>query len=1286
MDDALRMQVRKARGNFAAMLSTYSLGAFNDNFFKVAVTILAVKAGWDAFRGYATVLFALPFILLAAPSGWLADRFPKRSIVIGAKLLELGAMVCGAVGIVLAYWPLILVMIFLMAAQSAIFSPSLNGSIPELYPDRYVLTANGYVKMFVTCAILAGTALAGVILGLGKGWELLGVPAGRMLIAVSVLTVAIGGVLGSLGVPKRPAANPRAKFPWKSLVDTFDELRRLRRDRLLWTVLLCSVFIWFIGQLQVLVILLWENRQFYLGETRIGLLLGAELLGIGVGGLAAGRLFRGRRWHRPLPIAMLCLSAAMFVVFALPILPAGWRITVLYVTVFLAGIAGGMVLVPCESFIQVRPPAERKGAVIAAANCAAFIGILLAGLVANALNWWFSPTESFGVMAVATAVFAAWVFFALSKGNVLLRTFVKFCLWLRYKIRVRGMDEICRRGRKGILFLPNHPALIDPIIVLAHLNGPFAPRALGDKDQIDRFFIRYLARRAGVVPIPDIAKYGPGARGEVQDVLAGCIEGLRRGENMVLYPSGHVYHSRLEDLRGNSAVERILRDLPEVRVVLVRTTGLWGSAFSMASGRVPNVAKVLRRGLLSLLAGGVFFAPRRRVDIELQEPADLPRSAGRKEINQYLQDFYNRLAPPNTYVPYSPWERGGVRQLPEPEIVRKSADLRAVSETTRKLVTRHLREFAAVDDIRDDQDLAGDLGMDSLARTELLVWIESEFGCAQSDVDSIRTVADVLLAASGEAVSARPVEIVPPPARWFRTPSARRAIVPNADTITGAFLAQARRTPSRAIIADQVSGVKTYRDLIVAVQLLRRHIVSLPGERVGILLPASVAATTIYLAALFTGKTPVMINWTPGRRNLEHSLESAQVESIMTSRRLTERLVSQGTDLSFLASRMVALEDLAAKLSTTDKLRAVATSRLGWASLRKAPVSTTAAILFTSGSEALPKGVPLSHANILANLRAIAETVELRTSDCMMSILPPFHSFGLTVNVVAPLVLGIRSVYHPNPMESWAIGRLVEAYGATLLVGTPTFLGGIVRASERRRLESLRLAVTGAEACPRRVHDAIAEKCERMTVLEGYGATECSPIISVNDEHRPRPGTIGRVLPSLEYALVDVETNRRVAKGERGMLLVRGPSVFDGYLGGGETSPFVEFESKKWYRTGDLVSEDADGVLTFRGRLKRFVKVGGEMISLPAIEAALDPEYPPGEDGTPVIAVTAIEKGERPEIVLAATFDLDRAEVNRLVREAGFSPLHNVARVVRLDEIPTLGTGKTDYRRLAELI
>ena len=869
--------------------------------------------------------------------------------------------------------------------------------------------------------------------------------------------------------------------------------------------------------------------------------------------------------------------------------------------------------------------------------------------------------------------------------DFLLCMIVKLLLALRYRIRVRGLDKIARRGTGGILFLPNHPALIDPIILMAYLHERFAPRALADKDQVNRPFIRWLSRRVGVVPVPDIKLYGPSVRGEVEAAVNTSIESLKRGGNLLFYPSGHIYRTRHEDLRGNSGAEEILRKVPDVRVVLVRTRGLWGSSFSLAGGEYPRLAHVLRIQLWNLLRNLLLLMTRRAVTIELHEPADLPRQADRHTLNAFLERYYNEDAPPNTYVAYRWGQRPRSRELPDPQWGRSDGALSDVPAATRNLVTAHLSSVTGVATIRDEQRLAQDLDLDSLARAELLLWITREFGHVQQDGDAVQTVGDVMLAACGQAIVTRPTPLKPPPADWFRDGGIERISVPPGATIPEVFLAAARGDPGRIVVADQLSGAKSYRNLITTVLALKPVIERLEGQYIGIMLPASVGAGVVYLATLLAGKVPVMLNWTTGARSMAHTLGLIDLRYVLTAGALLGRLKSQGIDLGPIKDRLLLIEDLRKRISTPAKLWALIRSYVSWSPLSRARVPKTAVVLVTSGSESLPKAVPLTHANLLANVRDVIGAIHIRSDDRMLGFLPPFHSFGLTVTLITPLLTGLRTVYHPNPTEALTLTRLIGLYRATILLGTPTFLSGILRAATSPRvLASLRLAVTGAEKCPQPTYQALAERCPQAAVLEGYGITECSPVVAVNRPEEPCAGTIGKVMPSLEYALVDVDFGELVPRGQQGLLLVRGPSVFGGYLGGDAASPFVEHDGKQWYRTGDLVSEDADGVLTFRGRLKRFVKLGGEMISLPAVEAALTPHYAAENDEGSVIAVVATADDTRPELVLFTTRPTQRQAVNKQLRAAGLSPLHNIRRVVQVNEIPLLGNGKTDYRALQE--
>lgn len=864
---------------------------------------------------------------------------------------------------------------------------------------------------------------------------------------------------------------------------------------------------------------------------------------------------------------------------------------------------------------------------------------------------------------------------------------VRGLLRLRYRIRVSGIEEVALKGTRGILFLPNHPALMDPPIVLSELHRRFRVRPLADRDQVGRPGVRWLAAAIGAITIPDPTVYGDAARDEVLLGVRACAEALRRGDNVLLYPSGHIARRKTEDLAAASAVETILKEAPDCRVVLIRTRGLWGSSFSRASGKAPDLGRAFAKAVKAVLASFVFLVPKRQVSVELVEPGNLPREAGRAELNRALEGFYNDKPVPASYVPYTLWEKGGRHDLPEPEGSSISGSVEDVPVATRELVLDHLKTLSGRSSVGVEDHLARDLNMDSLSLVDLTLWIESEFGFQVGDGAGIETVKDVMLAARGSLLAA-PVQLKPVGRGWLQTPKkAGRRVVPRGDTVGEVLLAQMAREPGRVVLADQMAGIKTYRHLLTTVWALKPQLEALPGEYVGIMMPASVTTTMLYVATLFSGKIPVMINWTVGLRNMTHSLDLLGVQRVVTSERVVRRIESGMGDMGDLKTRFVNLEDVGKRIKPGEKAKAWLSARVGWRSrLGRVRMPETAVVLFTSGSESLPKAVPLTHRNLLSNIRDLGGRFEFRDDDKLIGILPPFHSFGLTGTLLLPLCAGVPVVYHSNPTEGGMVARLIEAYRVSFLVGTPTFLAGILRAVTGRELDTLRAVITGAEKCPEATYAMVERQWPHVKVIEGYGITECSPVVSVNDEQAPRKGTIGRVLPSVEYAIVDVESGRRVVAGRAGMLLVRGPGIFGGYLKYDGPSPFMEFEGKSWYRTGDLVVEGSDGVLTFSGRLKRFVKMGGEMISLPAIEEVLVRTYSKATDDEPVLAVEAMPAELNPELVLFTIREVDREEVNGCLRAAGLSALHNIRIVRKVEHIPVLGTGKTDYRALKELL
>jgi len=863
----------------------------------------------------------------------------------------------------------------------------------------------------------------------------------------------------------------------------------------------------------------------------------------------------------------------------------------------------------------------------------------------------------------------------------------RLLLSLRYRIEVRGLRDIARRGSDRVLFLASHLALIDPIVLTVVLDPRFHPGSVADEYQISRPIVRWIARLFGARALPNMERQGLAAVESTRAALDETIAALRTGENLLFYPAGRLRHGRLEELRAASGTEILVKAAPDARVVLVRQTGLWGSSFSRAfTGELPRLWPTLRHGAKSLLLSGIFFAPRRHILIEFDEPADFPRDADRMAINRYLEEFFNARAPRNTYVPYTPWETGGTRELPEPASRRMAGEVADVPPATRQIVIEELTRLTGRTQLAVDDRLAHDLGIDSLSAAELVLWLQKEFGFSVGTPESLVTVGDVMLAASGKGISAIEADVKRASGRWLAEDESRsgRIEVAAGHTITEAFLNQAAKAPGRLVLADQSSGEKTYRELITGLLLLTPLLRDLPGGYIGIMLPASVGAGLFYLAALFAGKTPVMVNWTTGSRNLVHALDLLGVERVITAGAMVSKLAAMGVDLGPLSDRFVLAEDLRGRLTLPRKLVAVLRAYVDWSPLRRAIPPSDAVVLFTSGSESLPKAVPLTHGNILTNIRDTLRVVRVEEPAVLIGMLPPFHSFGISITTILPLCSGLRTVYHPNPTEAAVLARLVEAFRVTLLVGTPTFLHGVVRAARNEQLASLRMAVTGAEKCPDHVYQALRERCPEAVILEGYGITECSPVVSANRPERQVPGSIGTLLPSVEGAIVGVEAPRRVQVGASGMLLVRGPSIFDGYLNHSGDSPFVEFEGRRWYRTGDLVRQDESGVIFFEGRLKRFVKLGGEMVSLPAIEAVLAAHFEAAADEGPMIAVESLGGGDSPDIVLFALRPVPRDQANEWLRRAGLSPLHFVRRVIEVDAIPVLGTGKTDYRGLKE--
>jgi acyl-[acyl-carrier-protein]-phospholipid O-acyltransferase/long-chain-fatty-acid--[acyl-carrier-protein] ligase len=504
-------------------------------------------------------------------------------------------------------------------------------------------------------------------------------------------------------------------------------------------------------------------------------------------------------------------------------------------------------------------------------------------------------------------------------------------------------------------------------------------------------------------------------------------------------------------------------------------------------------------------------------------------------------------------------------------------------------------------------------------------------------------------------------------------------------TLYGALLDARRVHGGRHVIVEDVERVAlTYNQLLVRALLLGELVAANTrrGEAVGLMLPNAIAAVATLFGVQATGRVAAMLNFTLGAKSLLASCEAAQVRRIYTSERFVvaaklEHLVAKLREVA----TVVYLEELRERITPWLKIKAAVASRLARFIYARHHVTPDepAIVLFTSGSEGTPKGVVLSHANVLANREQVAARIDFGAQDVILNALPMFHSFGLTGGTLLPLLSGMRTFFYPSPLHYRIVPEIAYDVNATIMFGTNTFLAGYARFAHPYDFYSVRYVFAGAEKLKDETRRTWTDKFG-VQIFEGYGATETSPGISINTPIDSKPGTVGRLLPGIEYAFDPVPG---VAGGR---LSVRGPNVMLGYLKHdkpGVLQPPSTERGPGWYDTGDIVTIDADGFMTIQGRAKRFAKIGGEMVSLTAVEELATRAWPESQHAC--ISLPDFQKGE--QLILVTTrAEAQRAELSARARADGMSELHVPKRIVHVAAIPLLGSGKADYPAVHALV
>ena len=515
-----------------------------------------------------------------------------------------------------------------------------------------------------------------------------------------------------------------------------------------------------------------------------------------------------------------------------------------------------------------------------------------------------------------------------------------------------------------------------------------------------------------------------------------------------------------------------------------------------------------------------------------------------------------------------------------------------------------------------------------------------------------------------------------------------------------AWIQRAKEGGDKDCLTDiQTSTTLSRRKTLVASLLFSRRFKQHAAQNIGLLLPTSSAGIIANIALFISGKTAVNLNFTANIDSLIAAVGKAEITTIYTSRRFVSKLEKKDIEIQQVLqnSNAIYLEDLSDSISQVEKVLTLITTFLPAKLLqaiygRASRVDQTAALLFSSGSEGTPKGIMLSHQNIISNIKQVSDVLDTREDDTIVASLPLFHAFGLTVTGLMPLIEGIPAICHPDPTDVVNIAKGISRYQATIFCGTSTFLRLFNKNSRIHplMLDSLRITVAGAERLNPEIRAQFGLKFGK-TIYEGYGTTETAPVASVNIPDRistddwhiqtgHKIGTVGLPLPGSSTRIVDPNTLEILPTGEDGLILIGGTQVMKGYLDDPDKTAdaIVEMSGLRWYKTGDKGHIDADGFLTIVDRYSRFAKIGGEMVSLSAVEASINTQLPPDIE---ILATTIPDDKKGESIVLLYTGTIDESELKINIKQSALTALSFPSKLIEVDAIPILGSGKSDFNQ-----
>ncbi|WP_348519162.1 acyl-[ACP]--phospholipid O-acyltransferase [Campylobacter sp. CCS1377] len=1108
-------------------------------------------------------LMILPFIMVLSPSGFLADKFPKNSVMKISAWFSVALTciicICYFLG---AFW-LAFVMTFIMGVQSAIYSPAKYGYIKELVGKDLLALGNGAISAVSIVAILAGMSV------FSFSFELLYDPnlsdqnaVLRQIAPLGFLLILFAGfeLFMAYRLPKLKETLDIKFDKDRYLKGQYlkENIKLITKDKIIWLCVVGIALFWSISQLYLVAfpnftksILLEENTFF------VQITMACSGIGVIFGSLIAGRFSKNYIELGLIPFGALGVFLATFLT------PHFESLYIHSIIFFFFGLCGAFFIIPLNSLMQFYAKENDLGKILAGNNFIQNVSMLVFLIFATLCAYFELRVENLFYFIMLVSFFGAcYVVFKLPFS--LVRLLVSFAFFQRYDLLVEGFKNVPEKG--GVLLLGNHVSFIDWAIV--QMAMPRKVHFVMERSIYSKWYIRIFLDRFGVIPVSSGASKG------AFELVSSY---LKKGEVVCLFPEGVLSrHGHLNEFKAG--FEHIGKMLEESESVILPfyIRGLWGSSFSRSDEEFSARHRSLSKRNIAIVFGKIM------------------------SIHSTKEEVKSKVFE----LSFKAWE---------------------------------------------SQCLA----MQTIAR----VWIDN-----------------------------------------------------------------AKRNLSRIAIIDTITGSMTYRRLLALTLMLSLEIkkntqkfdikpkqgaYAPPQECVGILLPASMASSMCNLATLIAQKIVVNLNFTAGNKALNAAIENAGIKQIYTSRKFLEKLNNKGVYFEFGTDiNWVYMEDIVAEFKAK-KLKIL--SFLAMASFLPSfalksifsPQNNNlavAAILFSSGSEGQPKGVMLNHRNILSNISQISDVLCTKDDDVMLSSLPPFHAFGLSVTTFLPLLDSIISVTFADPTDALGVAKAVAKNNITIMCGTSTFLGIYARNKKLDALmfESLRVVVSGAEKLKSEVRTAFEMKFHKR-IYEGYGATETTPVASVNLPNKfdvdywvchrgTKEGSVGMPLPGTAVRIVDPNTLETLKNNEDGLILVGGHQVMVGYLNDKEKTDevIVDIDDIRWYKTGDKGHLDDDGFLYIVDRYSRFAKIGGEMISLGALEEEIAKNLSGKDIKFCAVALEEEKKGEMIVLLLECNeneYEELCAQIKTSAMPAIFKPSH----YLRVEKIPLLGSGKVDLKGAKEL-